>query len=296
MPTPAPCLPHTLLIEDDVAWTRLLTVGLEAFSRLDSARTLDTARGFLEDRSYDLVVSDLHLDGSDARSFLSGLRRTSRSPKILLISGDPNLEAIAAECRADAWLAKPVSLKALRETVAGLLEPALSPSTGRTSHAMQIYASDDERIESAASFTAQGLLRGDRAVVLMAERFRDRLTERTRRLAGPAAGAAPLFLPAESVGDQILRDGFPSRTRLRALAQPLLDVPGDRRPLSLYGEIVDVFASRGRHRASIQLERLWNEILPASGARVLCGYAKRGLAGAPCGCLHELEAEHDAAP
>ena len=87
MSSSAACLPHILLIEDDVPWGRMLSAGLDLRSRLDWARNLEDARRLLEDRSYELLVSDLCLGTSDARPLLSELGRTELRPRVLLISG-----------------------------------------------------------------------------------------------------------------------------------------------------------------------------------------------------------------
>lgn len=51
---------------------------------------------------------------------------------------------------------------------------------------------------------------------------------------------------------------------------------------------------RGFHRAAVQLEGLWNEILPPTRMRMLCGFMQKQFDKDACPCLHELTGQHDA--
>jgi len=154
------CAAHVLVAEDDDVIAGLLLTGLEPPVRVDRARTLTEARDFLEDRVYDLVVTDLKLGVESGLGVPQLARRHYPNTPVLLVSGHPSLADIAAETLADAWLSKPVHLKELRATVADLLAreqrarpgrlvQALLPSTSSraSTHAMALYTPDEQRLD-----------------------------------------------------------------------------------------------------------------------------------------------------
>ena len=312
MALPRECTPQVLVVEDDSLWARLLITGLEPRCRVDWGRTLGEARGFLEDRLYDLVVTDLQLGLEAGHGVPSLARRFNPNTRVLIVSGHASLARVAAEVAADAWLAKPVRLKDLRAVVDDLLARERRDRPGRvvqtlpwdsagrsSTHAMALYASDEERLDAASTFVADGLRAGDRAVAIVARGLHERMKALVLAKSGLEDGdrlRADLHLmAAEAVGEQVLKDGLPSRRLFAGLAPGVLGPVGGpgARPVRLYGEGVDLLVRRGLHRAAVQLEALWNEIVPPAGVRMLCGFAQAGLGDAPCGCLRDLTGQHD---
>ena len=286
MTPPRECRPHVLVVEDDPPWGRLLVSDLERSCRVSWARTLTGARRLLDDRVFDLVVTDLELGGETGLSVPGLARRFHPRTPVLIVSGHPSVARIAEEIRADAWILKPVALDVLRKAVSTLLAPRRRAAGLGKAHAMVLFDSDEQRLEVASTFVADGLRRGRRAVAVLDRRLHAPMKTRVLRKAG--AGRFRL-VSAEALLDQVIRAGAPSRTRFSASALDILR-PGE--PLSFFGDAVDHLALRGAHRAALQLEVLWNEVLPPTGVEILCGYSRAGLDAAPCGCLHDLARLH----
>jgi CheY-like chemotaxis protein len=87
--------------------------------------TVDTAGSVTEalrrvlDRDYDVVISDIHLTGSDGIELARLLSRRVRSPRIILMTADPAPDLILEGYASGASqvLSKPVSLTLLRRAV-----------------------------------------------------------------------------------------------------------------------------------------------------------------------------------
>jgi ActR/RegA family two-component response regulator len=292
------CSPHILIVEDDAVWARLLITGLEPRGDVTWAQTLADARTQLENRIFDLVLVDLQLGTEPGHSIPQLARRFNPRTRVLLISGNPSIAHIASEVLADAWLSKPVRLKDLRTSVDTLL--ARTPG-GRIAeslsweapvkHAMALFGSDEERLATGSSFLADGLRQGRRGIAVLERGLHERMKERIVQASGRPEPDLVL-LAAETVCERVLDAGLPSRKRFSSLAAEVLqDAAGT--PLRFYGDAVDLLSRRGRHRAAIQLEAMWNEVIPAADAQVLCGYSRSSLDGAACGCLQELVDHHD---
>jgi DNA-binding response OmpR family regulator len=166
---PKSCAPHVLVVEDDALWSRLLLTGLEPHASIDLARSLTEARDFLEDRVYDLVVTDLKLGTESGRSVPQLARRHNPNTRVLLVSGNLSLAEIAAETQADAWLSKPVHLKDLRATVADLLTSERHARPGRSVKALPPITSDRVSTHAMALYGVPTPVRPESAVNTFAD-------------------------------------------------------------------------------------------------------------------------------
>ncbi len=293
------CKPRVLVVEDDPLWGRLLVSDVERRCRVDWARTPAEARRLLDDRVFDLVITDLELGRETAHDLPALARRFSPRTPVLLVSGHPAIARAAAEIRADAWIPKPVPLPLLRQAVSSLLargrrrravraQPR-TPAGPASTHVMALFDSEGERLDAASRFVAEGLREGRRAVAVLGRPLHAAMRALVLRRSGVEEGRRFRLVAAESLLEAVIHAGTASRTRFSAAAR---DILGSAEPLSFFGDAVDHLARRGAHRAALQLESLWNEILPPAGLQLLCGYSRAGLEGAPCGCLRDLAARH----
>jgi DNA-binding response OmpR family regulator len=117
--TDGPSRPRVLIVDDDAAVLRFLTMaaerlGWEATGLSDGAKAFDTARTLKPD----LVLLDLMMPGHDGYSILAHLRQDEslRDMPVCLLSGEPAAvhDAIGRELGATAYLEKPVGIKELR--------------------------------------------------------------------------------------------------------------------------------------------------------------------------------------
>jgi putative two-component system response regulator len=110
-----------VLIVDDEALIRttfaafLSRDGHEATSVATAEEALETAKA----SAFDVIVSDIHLDGLNGMGLLRALRSAASETKVILVTGRPSIETAAEAVRdsAFAYLAKPIERTLLCSTV-----------------------------------------------------------------------------------------------------------------------------------------------------------------------------------
>jgi CheY-like chemotaxis protein len=122
-----------ILVVEDIPDTRQMMVDLlENLGHVVSqARDgVDGVRVALTDRP-DLILLDLMMptaSGDSALSFMRGTPDLSSIP-IIVVSAHPDVEQIATQLGADAWLAKPVMYDELRRCINKVLSQASASSS-----------------------------------------------------------------------------------------------------------------------------------------------------------------------
>jgi len=121
-------MPLSVIIVDDHAPMRemLATVFTRAGADVREAASGAAALALYEDAQADLVVMDQSMPGLSGVALIERLRAHSQSVRLILVSGHKSA-ALTAEARAagaDAVLAKPISPRALMETVNTLMAAA----------------------------------------------------------------------------------------------------------------------------------------------------------------------------
>lgn len=94
----------------------------------------------------------------------------------------------------------------------------------------------------------------------------------------------------------LMTDGWPDPEKFETLVsrrvKHLLSSP---RKLSIYGDIVDLLASRGEMRCAERLEELWNALQAEHDFRLFCGYSAASFGNPRHGdALRTICAAHDA--
>jgi DNA-binding NtrC family response regulator len=114
-----------LVIDDDRETCRLMRELLQEPEReIETAQTPDEALQLLERSSFDLVVSDIHLDaGMNGLDLLRAFKARDERVEVVLISAFGTLETALEAVRAGAfdYVSKPVDIVQLREVVARAL-------------------------------------------------------------------------------------------------------------------------------------------------------------------------------
>jgi hypothetical protein len=142
---------------------------------------------------------------------------------------------------------------------------------------VQLFDGDASRARAVADFIRDGLLTGERVVVVM------RLDKWTGTAAalGPDIGLREAIasgrltvLDAHDTLERLLRDGTPDAERFNDVIGSLVaaEVPGTR-GLRAYGEMVDVLAADGDFHGARQLEALWNDLRARIPFALFCGYS-----------------------
>lgn len=122
-----------LIIEDNVAFRKILTIRLKA-SGYEVMQAEDGLTGLKMARkeSPDLVITDLMLPGIDGHKISRMLKfdqRYQHIPVVMLTSRDLEEDAeIAKQCRADAFIVKTTKAQIILDVIERLLEKALKVS------------------------------------------------------------------------------------------------------------------------------------------------------------------------
>lgn len=118
----APYADKSILIVDDEESLRLtfqLFLQREGYPRVDTAARLPEAIAAIEHHTYDLIISDIVLEGEKGTDLLKHIRETGISCPVIMITGFPNLETAAEAVRFGAYdyLPKPVTKETLLKVV-----------------------------------------------------------------------------------------------------------------------------------------------------------------------------------
>jgi hypothetical protein len=168
---------------------------------------------------------------------------------------------------------------------------------GRCDHFVQTYTDDHHLAAVVADYLGSGLTRNEAAVMMATSPHVQFVLRRLSMLGIDVPGAIDrrqvLILDAQETLASFMIDGWPDRNRfLRIVAAALEPVrPAASRGVRLYGEMVELL---WRHSAdaTMELERLWNEVLRAEGASLLCGYRVDGLDWRLQGVLRWITRSH----
>ena len=171
--TPEAPMLDLLVVDDDAPTRRYFEIaarglGLAARTCATPSQTLDV----LADMGARLLVSDLHLGGTDAQGLASALARwpRERRPEFVLMSGglDAEVRQRFSALGVRRFWPKPIPLDTLRAELSAALTPAPCASTGMTEAAQVFFQGDLGLYERYRAQTLPQLLgdieRADRAV------------------------------------------------------------------------------------------------------------------------------------
>ena len=110
-----------LLVVDDEESLRITTAAIlerEGY-RVDTAASGEEAISLLESTEYDLVLTDLHMEGGDGLSVLSEIRRRAPLTISVVLTGFASVESAIAALQEGAYdyLVKPCDIDIMRHTI-----------------------------------------------------------------------------------------------------------------------------------------------------------------------------------
>ena len=113
---------HILLIDDEPGVRLVLTEALAAdgyYVYLADGANVDEC---LNERHYDLIITDLKMSGKDGLEIMELVREKSPETKLIMITGYPSEESLQL-CRelGSRYLVKPFSIKELRQVTKDVL-------------------------------------------------------------------------------------------------------------------------------------------------------------------------------
>ena len=147
-------------------------------------------------------------------------------------------------------------------------------------HSVKFYADDASLFRTVSGFLADGLAKGQPAIVIATDAHRDgiidylcnHLIDCDRAI----ENGALVIRGADETLAAFMVDGRPVRELFDASVGALVADTAARHGGSViraYGEMVDVLWRAGARDAAIALETLWNELAAKYHFALLCGYA-----------------------
>lgn len=146
-------------------------------------------------------------------------------------------------------------------------------------HSVQLFDTSDSLEDTVARFVAEGLEASELVVVVTSAarwaKIDTRILALKHRPAAALARGDLVFIDKETVLNELLVNGAPDPDRFDGTIGTLIRrLAGSRKPVRVYGDIVDTFAEYGDLKGAQQLEALWNKLgacIP--GLSLLCGYS-----------------------
>jgi DNA-binding NtrC family response regulator len=118
-------MPHILIVEDEPSTSWALAEGLSDDGyTIDTFRSAEEAWSWLQNRSSDLVISDLRLPGMSGLELARKLRRGRHAQPIILVTayGTPEMLEAARRAGVADCFPKPFPVDMLRRSVRQALE------------------------------------------------------------------------------------------------------------------------------------------------------------------------------
>ncbi|GIX21590.1 MAG: type 4 fimbriae expression regulatory protein PilR [Gammaproteobacteria bacterium] len=124
-------LPRILIVDDEPDLCELLEITLSRMKlNTASAQNLAAAKRLMEEKHFDLVLTDMRLPDGDGLDFVEWVQRRHPGTPIAVITAHGNMEAAIRALKSGAFdfISKPLDLKQLRQLVASALK--LGPAAG----------------------------------------------------------------------------------------------------------------------------------------------------------------------
>lgn len=144
-------------------------------------------------------------------------------------------------------------------------------------HIVQFYRTDDFLVECLASYVANGLLEGERVVIVITAAHRMALEERLRvkKIDVGMSSVQSMYLvyDAAEMLQQFMVSGRPDRAAFDATVGAIVRqaTEGGRR-LRAFGEMVALLWQADQREAAIEVEGFWNELGKKYAFSLLCAY------------------------
>lgn len=165
-------------------------------------------------------------------------------------------------------------------------------------HFLQIYETDEVFIDSLEAFVCAGITNHDGVIIIATESHLDSLNERLAKkynINRLISSRHYITLNAEDVLNEILNGDEIDEKRFRALVDNLLRSvyrePGS--VVRVFGELVALLWGHGNRKATIQLEKLWENICSAGTICLFCAYPKMGFRQDAIESLHHICSCHN---
>jgi CheY-like chemotaxis protein len=224
----------------------------------------------------DVILLDLmmpHVSGYEFRSLQLADPRLAAIPTIALTAGA--IDDRVDELRVNACVRKPAPIDVLLEAIRGQLRAKGRPHD----HVVHFYEDEDLLAGRVGAFLADGLARGEAALViatsLHTQRFRVALARRELDVPWLEARGQLLMLEARSTMAQLTVAGRVHREAFHATIGTALDRlerAAPERRARVFGEMVDLLWRGGDIEGALAIEACWNHLGALRPFSLLCAY------------------------
>lgn len=148
----------------------------------------------------------------------------------------------------------------------------LAAGDSAAAHGVEIYRRDEDLVDTAATFLANGIVEGAPGIVVATS---SHATAISRELAARGHdGSRLVFLDAHQALEEFVVDDAVSQAAFDRVLGGLLDLARRIGPgrIRLFGEVVGLLCERGERQAALAVEQLTEEALAQRPFAVLCGY------------------------
>lgn len=166
-------------------------------------------------------------------------------------------------------------------------------------HVVQLFDNDDSLAAGVSAFVSDALARGETVLLLLTPVHLGLTAERLSWLGVDLrrhmrAGRIHV-LDAQDMLDRVTRyDGPDPGLFDQAIGAFVRSMRERHGPLALYGELVDLLATRGDYAEAAQLESFWQRLGAEVPFRLLCGYSAVNFGNArTSAALREICGAHD---
>src|SRR5687767_2974555 len=147
-------------------------------------------------------------------------------------------------------------------------------------HVVQFYEQEESLYETVAAFLAEGLVAGERALVIATQAHRDGLRFRLSALGVDVQtvlrSGQLTVVDAQVMLMSFAPTGEPDAVLFNRHVGGLVEAIAEAHPgvrIRAFGEMVDFLWREGNEQAALRLEELWNELAARHSFALLCAYS-----------------------
>jgi DNA-binding NarL/FixJ family response regulator len=298
--------PIRILIADDYeAWRRQVRSLFQArpewhviAEAVDGAEAVQKAEALKPD----LIVLDIGLPRLNGIEVAQQIRQLSPSSKIIFLSQYNSLDVVEAALSTGAlgyvWktdaqrallLAAEGALRGVRSvssSIKGYQFTEISEESAHHRHEILLYSDDEVLLDRFTPFVAASLHAGKAAIVLVTKAHEDVLLQRLRAGGVDTDGALQqgtlIFLDIAKTLSRFMVNDMPDAARFFEVAGGVIEAARKAAKNSRVvacGECSPHLLAEGKPEATIQLERLWDELATTFEMDTLCVYALSSFHG-----------------
>ncbi|HEV2132724.1 MAG TPA: MEDS domain-containing protein [Terracidiphilus sp.] len=164
-------------------------------------------------------------------------------------------------------------------------------------HIAHFYEDEESFLATLAGFVAEGMEKGESAIVIATPRhlagLEQRLTKSGIDLASALLDERYIVLDAEAALATFMRRNWPDDQLFAEMVGNLIRRASRKgRGVRAFGEMVALLWANGQREATIRLEHLWNTFCRNYGFCLLCSYPQAGFMKAPQQSIAEICGHH----